>query len=125
MTDELRQYIIRELKYTSHVKYHRYIDEYINNLTDWQIRWWETWRQGKMGLKKAKHPYGVRGRVEHEKRKIEQVSPNHDWVKVNVVTNEDGSDDVVCTRCGLKAKRYMSELKFDMRFIRKIQHCID
>lgn len=50
MTDELRQYIIRELKYTSHVKYHRYIDEYINNLTEWQIQWWETWRQGKMGL---------------------------------------------------------------------------
>ncbi len=78
-----------------------------------------------LGIKKAKHPYGKRGLVEHEKRKIEQMSPNHNWVKVNVVTNEDGSDDVVCTRCGLKAKRYMSELKFDMRFTRKIQHCID
>lgn len=50
MDDELRQYIVKELKYTSHVKYHRYIDEYINNLTDWQIMWWKAWSQGKMGL---------------------------------------------------------------------------
>ena len=58
-------------------------------------------------------------------RHYDHVSPNHRWTKVNLVTNDDGSDTVVCERCGLKAKRFGSTLKFDMRCVRKIENCID
>ena len=58
-------------------------------------------------------------------RHYDHISPNHQWRKVNLVTNDDGSDTVVCKRCGLKAKRFGSTLKFDMRFVRKIENCID
>ena len=58
-------------------------------------------------------------------RHYDHVSPNHRWVKVNLVTNDDGTDTVVCERCGLKAKRRLSFLKFDMRYVHKIENCID
>ena len=58
-------------------------------------------------------------------RSYNQVSPNHQWHKTNLVTNDDGSDTIVCKRCGLKAKRYGSSLHFDMRYTRKIENCID
>lgn len=64
-------------------------------------------------------------RVPKNSRSYNQVSPNHQWRKVNMVSNDDGSDTVVCKRCGLKAKRYYSSFKFDMRYIRKIENCID
>jgi hypothetical protein len=58
-------------------------------------------------------------------RHYDHVSSNHQWRKINLVTNDDGSDTVVCKRCGLKAKRFGSTLKFDMRYTRKIENCID
>ena len=58
-------------------------------------------------------------------RHYDHISPNHQWHKVNIITNEDGSDTVICKRCGLKAKRYYGSFKFDMRNIRKIENCIE
>lgn len=58
-------------------------------------------------------------------RHYDHISPDHQWQKVNIVTNDDGSDTVICKRCGLKAKRYYGSLKFDMRYVRKIENCID
>lgn len=79
-----------------------------------------------LGIKKAKYPYGDRGREEPlNKRVIDEVSPNHVWVKENAITNPDGSDNMICKRCGLKAKRFYSSMKYDMRYTKKIQHCID
>ena len=59
------------------------------------------------------------------KRRYSKISERHFWVKQNLVTNKDGSDTVVCNRCGLKAKRFGSSFEFDMRSIRKIENCID
>ena len=81
-----------------------------------------------LGIEKPKKRYGSR-RFEYEepkeKRHIDHISENHVWVKDNAVTNDDGSDTMVCKRCGLKAKRFGSSMKFDMRYTRKIQYCID
>ena len=83
-------------------------------------------REISLGIKKAKHPYGDRGKENTvNKRVIDEVSPNHIWVKENLISNDDGSDNIVCKRCGLKAKRKGSSMTFDMRYTRKIQHCID
>ena len=75
-----------------------------------------------LGIKKAKYPYG---KPERTPRVIDEVSPNHIWVKENAITNSDGSDNMICKRCGLKAKRYYSSMKYDMRYTKKIQRCID
>jgi|CXWL01.1.fsa_nt_gi uncharacterized C2H2 Zn-finger protein len=49
---------------------------------------------------------------------------DHDWVKLNAVSNEDGSDNMKCRRCGLKAMRYMSGFQFDKRAsANKIENC--
>lgn len=50
MDNSLKSYIISELKNTWHVKYYKYIDNYIANLTDLQIKYWMAWSQGKMGI---------------------------------------------------------------------------
>lgn len=84
----------------------------------------ELWKIS-VGIKKPKTRYGERGRVEQTHRKINNVSPKHVWEKVNLVTNEDGSDTVVCKKCGLEAKRFGSSFEFDMRFTHKIQYCND
>lgn len=78
-----------------------------------------------LGIKKAKYPYGDRGKKEVKHRVVDEVSPNHVWVKENLVTNSDGSDTMVCNRCGLKATRVGSSMKFDMRFTHKIKYCCD
>ena len=44
-----------------------------------------------------------------------RISSNHHWVKQNAVSDEEGYDVVVCSRCGIKAKRRMSSYQFDMR----------
>jgi hypothetical protein len=59
------------------------------------------------------------------KRCFNKISDKHIWVKSNVISNKDGSDIMVCKRCGLKAKRYGSSFEFDMRSIYKIENCID
>jgi uncharacterized C2H2 Zn-finger protein len=63
-------------------------------------------------------------RCERNHRHYSQISENHNWQKVNIVTNLDGSDTVRCTLCGLTAKRYGCSMKFDMRQINKIENCI-
>ena len=83
----------------------------------------ELWKVS-VGLKKPKIRYGGRGES-RQKRTVSRVSPNHVWVKQNVVTNDDGSDTMVCARCGLTAKRYGEQMVFDMRYYRKIENCID
>lgn len=55
-----------------------------------------------------------------------QISPNHHWIKQNIISDEEGYDIVVCSRCGIKAKRRMSCYQFDMRqSMNKIENCID
>lgn len=59
------------------------------------------------------------------KRYISSISPKHHFVKQNIISNDDCSDTVVCSKCGLKAKRFGNSMKFDMRYTRLIQYCID
>lgn len=47
----LRQFIETEIRHTSHPKYYKYIDEYINNMTTHQLEYWKAWMKGK------KNPY--------------------------------------------------------------------
>lgn len=82
----------------------------------------ELWKVS-VGIKKPKIRYGARGKEEKETRIIENISPLHIWEKVNIVTNPDGSDTVICKNCGLKAKRYFDKLEFDRRYTHKIQYC--
>lgn len=84
----------------------------------------ELWKVS-VGIKKANKPYGDRGKENVTHRKYEYISPKHIWSKTNLISNDDGSDTVVCSRCGLKAKRFGDKFVFDMRSTRKIQHCID
>ncbi len=59
-------------------------------------------------------------------KSFSRISLTHHWVKQNIVSREDRYDDVVCSRCGIKAKRYMNSYKFDMRqSMNKIENCID
>lgn len=50
MNTELKEFITKELKYTSHPKYYKYIEEYISNLTNYQLLYWEAWMNGKMSI---------------------------------------------------------------------------
>lgn len=52
-----------------------------------------------------------------------KVSSNHKWRKINLVSYPDGHDDIVCIKCGCKAKRYGSRLIFDWRQKDKIINC--
>lgn len=55
-----------------------------------------------------------------------QISPNHHWEKKNIISDDEGYDIVVCSRCGIIAKRRMDSYKFDMRqSMKKIEKCID
>lgn len=85
----------------------------------------EIWKIS-VGIKKPKYPYGSRWNKEpKETRHYDHISENHVWEKENIVSNSDGSDTVVCKRCGLKAKRFYDHFEFDMRNYRKIENCID
>lgn len=54
------------------------------------------------------------------------ISPKHHWVKQNAVSDKEGYDIVVCSLCGIKAKRCMNNYKFDMRqSMSKIENCIN
>ncbi len=49
---------------------------------------------------------------------------DHDWKKTNIVSKHDGSDNVVCRKCGLKAKRNFSTLTFSANVsANKIENC--
>jgi hypothetical protein len=67
--------------------------------------------------------------IKSENRKSKsysQISPNHHWVKQNVVSDKEGYDIVVCSLCGIKAKRILGSFKFDMRqSMSKIENCIN
>ena len=55
-----------------------------------------------------------------------RISNNHNWEKRNIISDDEGYDVVVCSRCGIKAKRRMDSYKFDMRqSMKKIENCID
>lgn len=56
------------------------------------------------------------------KRTYTKIADHH-WVKQNIVSDKDGYDIVVCSKCGLKAKRRLEEYKFDLRQIKKIENC--
>lgn len=47
MEQELKEYIESEMRRTSHPKYHRYIGEYIANLTPMQVSYWNAWKDGR------------------------------------------------------------------------------
>lgn len=47
MEQELRDYIVKELRFTSHPKYYKYIDGYVSNLTPIQVEYWRAWKDGK------------------------------------------------------------------------------
>ena len=64
-----------------------------------------------------------------EPKKIKRVhsfiDDKHDFRKTNLVSNDDMSDNVECSNCGLKAKRYMNgSMKFDKRIsYKRIEEC--
>lgn len=53
-------------------------------------------------------------RTNNIKRQYEFIG-NHQWAKINVVSNEDCSDDIKCKVCGLKAKRYLDSIVFNKK----------
>lgn len=81
----------------------------------------ELWKVS-VGIKKPKRSTR---KEPQSSRSFSHISPNHQWIKQNIVTNDDGTYTMVCKRCGLKAKRIGNSIKFDMRFIHKIENCID
>ena len=84
----------------------------------------ELWKVS-VGIKKPRYSYRSTDREPRTTRSYSHVADTHVWVKQNLVSNDDGSDTVVCKRCGLKAKRIYGRLEFDMRYTRKIENCID
>lgn len=50
MTPELKAFIKKELMYTSNARYYKYIDEYIENITPYQLLYWQAWMEGKMSI---------------------------------------------------------------------------
>lgn len=50
ITPELKAFIKKELMYTSNARYYKYIDEYIENITPYQLLYWQAWMKGKMSI---------------------------------------------------------------------------
>lgn len=50
MTPELREYLLHEWKWNNHVKYLKYFEIWINNLTKEQILWYAAYKDGKKTL---------------------------------------------------------------------------
>lgn len=50
MDKELREYILKELRFTTHPKYYKYLDEYINSIDDYHLQYWKAWSEGKMSI---------------------------------------------------------------------------
>ena len=50
MDKELREYILRELRFTAHPKYYKYLDEYIDSIDDYHLQYWKAWSEGKMSI---------------------------------------------------------------------------
>ena len=77
----------------------------------------------KFGFKKSKSAY--QETIQRKKKEPYRfVSDKHEFEKLNIVSNHDGSDNVKCKRCGLKAKRVFSRYVFDGRIsAKKIENC--
>ena len=75
----------------------------------------------KSGKKKTKRKQTKR----KTKRQFSFIDKNHKFQKISLVSNDDGSDDVKCVNCGLKAKRFMNGvLKFYKRLsYKRIEIC--
>lgn len=50
VNQELYDYLLHEWKFNNHVKYLKYFSEWIENLTEKQINWYEIYKQGKKTL---------------------------------------------------------------------------
>jgi len=74
----------------------------------------------KTGKKKLKN------KTKKSKQTFSFIDKNHCFMKRNLVSNGDLSDNVECINCGLKAKRYINgSMKFDKRIsYKKIEKCI-
>ncbi len=54
-----------------------------------------------------------------------RISDKHNWIKQNIISDGEGYDVLVCSKCGIRAKRLMDSFKFDMRqSMTKIENCI-
>lgn len=59
------------------------------------------------------------------RKKYSYIDTAHNFQKINAVSNEDGSDVVVCKNCGLTGKRFLSTYKFDGRIsYKRIETCL-
>ena len=77
----------------------------------------------KFGLKQSKS-IGTETIQRKKKEPYRFISENHHFEKINIVSNDDGSDNVKCKNCGLKAKRFFNTYIFDGRIsAKKIENC--
>lgn len=100
------------------------LDEHFSKNPECATEAWvhtELWKKS-IGIKT---PTSKAKKETSRKRHIYSISPNHHFVKQNIISKDDCSDIVVCSNCGLKAKRFGSSMKFDMRYTRLIQNCLD
>lgn len=77
----------------------------------------------KFGLKQSKS-FGSEIIQQKKKESYKFISDKHRFEKTNIISNDDGSDNVKCKICGLKAKRFFSTYIFDGRIsAKKIENC--
>lgn len=50
MEQELKEFILMELKRTTHPKYYKYLEEYVDNIDDYHLLYWGVWSEGKMSI---------------------------------------------------------------------------
>ena len=50
MNSELKEYLLHEWKWNNHVKYLKYFEDWIGNLTEPQIQWYQAYKEGKKTL---------------------------------------------------------------------------
>lgn len=50
MTKEERELILEELKKTTHPRYYKYLNEYVDNINDYHLSYWRAWISGKMSI---------------------------------------------------------------------------
>ena len=72
------------------------------------------------GKKKLKH----KEKKSVKRKRYELIDPNHNFVKVNIVSEDSMWDNIECSKCGLKGKRLFSQYKFDGRIsYKRIEKC--
>lgn len=50
MEPSLKEFILKELKFTTHPKYYKYLEEYIDNIDEYHLQYWKAWSEGKMSI---------------------------------------------------------------------------